>query len=80
MPMGWGISQAAAELWQAYDPDDYNDNFIEIENGYYYFYTLPDWAWDPDVGPFYIDENTGAIYSASLRPSQQGELIGNLVE
>ena len=76
--MGIGISEAAANLWQAYDSDSYDEAFLESDGEYYYFSELPDWAYDSSAGPFYIDDD-GSIFSISTRPSQTGELIGNLL-
>ena len=76
--MGIGISEDAANRWKTYDSVSYNENFLEAEDGYYYFTELPDWAYDDTDGPFYIDA-AGSIYSISIRASQDGILIGNLV-
>ena len=76
--MGIGISEAAAELWKLFNEESYNENYVEEENGYVFFTELPDWAYDPDEGPFYIDDY-GSIYAISTRPSQKDILIGNLV-
>ena len=75
--MGIGISAAAAALWLAYDSESYEEYFVEEEDGYVFFSELPDWAYDSQAGPFFIDDD-GAIYSISTRPSQDGALIGNL--
>ena len=76
--MGIGISKAAALLWQAYDSESYNECLLEEGDEYYFFSELPDWAYQKDVGPFFIDDD-GAIWSVTTRPSQAGVLIGNLV-
>ena len=76
--MGIGINKDAADLWSAYDAESYNALFVDEADGYYYFEELPDWAYDPDVGPFYIDDD-GAIFAVSTRPSQEGIFIGNLI-
>ena len=77
--MGIGISYTAASLWLAFDEASYNENFIEDDGEYKFFSELPDWAYDPNAGPFYIADD-GAIYSISMTPSQDGELIGNLAD
>lgn len=74
-----GISSAAAELWLEQDPTTYNALFVEKDGDYYFFEELPDWAYIRDQGPFYVDESTGGIYSITTRPSQDGELIGNMI-
>ena len=76
--MGIGISTTAAELWLAFDSESYNEAYIETEGEYAFFSELPDWAYDPNEGPFYIDDK-GAIWGITTRPSQQGKLIGNLL-
>ena len=75
--MGIGISNAAAALWQGYDSSSYDENFIEVEGDYTFFTELPDWAFDPSEGPFYINDE-GAIYAVSMKPSEDGYLIGNM--
>lgn len=76
--MGIGISDAAAALWKAYDPDSYEAAFIESYDGNSFFEELPDWAYESSEGPFFIDDD-GAIWGVSTRPSQAGVLIGNLI-
>lgn len=76
--MGIGISAAAAALWLSFDPDSYNEAFMEEDGDYVYFAELPDWAYSSTEGPFFIDDD-GAIWSISTRPSQAGILIGNLI-
>ena len=78
MGMGVGITSQAAALWLAEDPDSYNELFINQEGDIFWFVELPEWADSPTVGPFYVDED-GAIWSISIRPSQKGVLIGNVV-
>ena len=75
--LGIGVSNGAAQAWLAYDPTSYQALYLDQDQDYTYFVQLPDWAYDPTVGPFFVDD-AGAIYSISLRPSQSGLLIGNL--
>ena len=74
---GVGISLTAAQEWLNFDAASYNEAFIEADDEYAWFIELPDWAYDPTEGPFYIDDE-GAIWGVSTRPSQSGILIGNL--
>jgi len=76
--MGIGLPADVAELWQAYDPDSYEELFTEADDEGVWFVELPEWALNKTEGPFYIDDD-GAIYSATATISQNGALIGNLI-
>jgi len=76
--MGIGISSEAAELWKAFDETSYNEMFVEEDGDYVFFAELPDWAYDPDEGPFYVIDDS--IYAVGMTPSQEGALIGNLTD
>ena len=75
--MGIGLPLEAAALWKTYNIDEYTALFVDEDEDYAYFEEFPDWAYDQNVGPFFIDDK-GAIYAISANPSIDGELIGRL--
>ncbi len=75
--MGIGLPLDAAALWKTYNIEEYTELFVEEDDEYAYFKEFPEWAYDENAGPFYIDPE-GAIWGISANPSIEGELIGRL--
>ena len=69
--MGFGLPLSVAALWDGYQNDE---NFLKQDDEYAWFIELPDWAYDKNEGPFYIDPD-GAIWAISANPSIDAELI-----
>ena len=77
--MGIGIPIAAADEWLNYDSESYNALYTgDSTDQYRFFYDLPDWAYQENVGPFYID-GSGAIWGVSMNPSQDKWLYDGAV-
>lgn len=76
--MGVGIPAEIAELWRQYDEESYEAFLLEFDGEGYWFTELPPWAHQTNVGPFFVDDD-GVIYGISMRASQKGEWIGNLL-
>jgi hypothetical protein len=76
--MGFGLPESVADSWFNYDEESFFANYSGDGEGVVYFVNLPEWAYDEDKGPFWVDTQTNLIYSASLRPSQKGDVIGAL--
>ena len=73
-----GISEAAALLWEAFDPVSYAEAFLYSDAEGYWFSELPEWVDEHDKGPFFIDDE-GCIWAVSMRPSQKDQYIGNKI-
>ena len=70
--MGFGLPLDVAALWDGYQNDE---NFLEQDDEYAWFVELPDWAYDQNEGPFYIDPETGAIWGLNENLSIDTEMF-----
>lgn len=69
-----------AKAWYDYDPESYESCLMDDSDGKWFdLANGPDWLYDPEVGPFYYDQEFETIYSVDLRPSHKGDFIPTFV-